>query len=554
MNKRTLYSTLAALGLAALTATAQERPNVVMLFSDEYDFSYVGAFGGKCLTPNMDKLAAQGARFTEAYCVSSVCNPSRYSVLTGQYPSSCRTEFIKHYEQTEGTLNVGFVFGVDRQTPSIARMLSAAGYTTGFVGKWGVQGDPGAPPVHSAGYPNPPKIDPDTPEGEAALREWQAGYSEWLRASAGFDYAESLYDNVNNSYAPKIRHHQIEWATQGALDFIDQAKDSGKPFYLHVCPTTVHGPGHSKDLDADPSYTPGGRTDRHLSAHPPRSTIAKRLEAAGLPVNDETVGMVFLDDMVGAIMDTLDEAGLAENTLFLLMPDHNVEPGKAVVYQKGVHVPVIVRWPGKVKPGTVFDQRVSYVDMVPSILDATESTTDQKLDGLSFIPALTQGKKIDRDFLYFEMYTSRGILEGDWKFIAYRHNQPMLEKMENGKTQVALDYSGSENNLHSTIAIRYSPNYYDLDQLYNVKDDIWEQNNLAQNPEYKQQVEKMRKQLADFTQRFEKPFDPAVAPFCVTDEYKALAEKREARDAKKKWWHEDFKYRDKVYDLDGMSD
>jgi arylsulfatase A-like enzyme len=528
-----------------------------MLFSDEYDFSYVGAFGGRFLTPHIDRLASQGVRLTEAYSVTTVCNPSRFSVLTGLYPSHCRTQYIQDYSKKPGTLNVGFVFGIDKQTPSIARMLSAAGYRTGFAGKLGILGDPTVPPK-TVDFGKPPKIDPDTPEGDAALKEWQAGYSRWLRDSIGFDYAASLYDNVDSRYPEKIRHHHIEWITQGALDFIDAEKTSGKPFYLHICPTTVHGPGHTKDLDADPSYTPGGRTTHHLRAHPARETIAKRLEAAGVPVNDDSVGMVFLDDMVGAIMQKLEAEGLAENTLFLLMPDHNVEPGKSTCNQKGTHVPVIIRWPGKIKPGSVCDQRISYVDMVPTMLEAAGAApaADFKPDGLSLVPALTKGAKIDRDFLYFEMYTSRAILAGDYKYTAYRYNQQMIDKMKSGRSKVALDYAGDDNGVHASIAIRYAPGYFDLDQLYNVKNDIWEQQNLAANPEYKSKLEELRKQLVDFTQQFDKPFDLAVDPFCQTDEFKALAEKRRAADEKKKWWHNDFRYRSKVYDLekplDGM--
>lgn len=554
MNRLSLAAAaVLTLGGMAFAAEPDARPNVIMLFSDEYDFSYVGAFGGRFLTPNIDRLAAEGVRFTEAYSVSSVCNPSRFSVLTGLYPSSCQTEFIKQYSQTPGTLNVGFVFGVDRRTPSIARMLSSEGYLTGFVGKWGVQGDSGIPP-NTPSYGLPPQVDPQTPEGDAALQEWQTGYSRWIRESAGFDSAASLYDNVNKSYPEKIRHHHIEWVTQGALDLIDRAKSDGKPFYLHVCPTTVHGPGHAKDLDADPSYTPGGRSTRHLGAHPPRDTIAKRLADAGLPVNDDTVGMLFLDDMVGAIMKKLEDEGLAENTLFLLMPDHNVEPGKSTCLQKGVHVPVIIKWPGKIQPGSVFDQRVSYVDMVPSILDATGTPVEDKLDGLSFIPALTKGENIDRDFLYFEMATSRAILAGDYKFVAYRYNQEMLDKMKSGKTAVALDYAGTPRGIHSDLAIRYSPDYFDPDQLYNIRDDIWELNNLAQDPAQRERLATMRRQLADFTQRFDKPFDPALDPFYQTAEFKKLVEKRRERDARRTWWHERFEFRDKVMDLNGRID
>lgn len=544
---------LHAICLSSDAEAAQSQPNIVMLFSDEYDFSYVGAFGGRFQTPNMDRLAAEGVRLTEAYSVASVCNPSRFSVLTGLYPSHCRTQYVQEYSTKPGTLNVGFVFGIDRQTPSIARMLSAAGYRTGFVGKLGIQGDPSVPPK-TVDFAKPPKIDPDTPEGDAALKEWQAGYSRWVKDSTGFDYTASLYDNVDGGYPEKIRHHHIEWVTQGALDFIYAEKNSGKPFYLHICPTTVHGPGHAKDLDADPSYTPGGRTTHHLNAHPARETIAKRLEAAGVPVNDDSVGMIFLDDMIGAIMKKLEAEGLAENTIFLVMPDHNVEPGKATCYQKGTHVPVIIRWPGKIKPGSVCDQRVSYVDMAPTLLQAAGARPDYKPDGLSLIPALTQGARINRDFLYFEMYTARAILAGDYKYVTYRYNQQMIDKMKTGKTKVALDYGGDDNGLHASIAIRYAPGYFDLDQLYNVKKDIWEQQNLASNPEYKQQVETLSRQLVDFTRQFDKPFDPAIDPFYQTDQFKALVEKRKSDNAKKKWWNNDYRYRGKVMDLERQLD
>lgn len=537
----------AAIGLnpwrpAWAQSPAASRPNIVMLFSDEYDFRFTGLFGGKALTPNLDRIAREGARFTQAYCVSSVCNPSRFTALTGLYPSHCRTQYIKDYlARKDGNFSAGFVCGVDRDTPCVARTLSADGYFTGFAGKWGIQGDPEV--TRAAGGDDMPRhIDPTTPEGERELIADQDRLRRIVRESAGFDWAESIFQGNIGFKHPLLHHHHIEWITQGALDFIDTAARGDQPFYLHLCPTTVHGPSHLEDIDADPTYTPGGKSTRHLSAHPPRASIRERLKAAGVPETEESVGMLFLDDQIAAIDQKLNELGIADNTLFLVVPDHNTEPGKATVYQQGCHVPVVARWPGHIQPGTVFDQRVSYVDLAPSVLDAAQCRTPYSADGLSFIPALTQGETMDREFLYCEVYLARAIIEGTYKYIGWRPTPSMLERMKNGQAKMAMDYTGNERGLHSDIAIRYMPNYFDPDQLYDLETDPWEQNNLASRPEQKERVERMRNKLVAYSQPFDRPFDATLDPFLHSEEYRKLVARRRARCAKKKWWNEDFAF------------
>ncbi|MGD2175581.1 MAG: sulfatase-like hydrolase/transferase [Candidatus Brocadiaceae bacterium] len=515
-------------------------PNILCIVSDEMAPGYLGCYGGEALTPHLDSLARDGVRFDEAYCVSAVCAPSRFTILTGLYPGHCTHPGFLSSQPTARPYLISWNTGITRDTPCIPRLLSEAGYYTGFVGKYGV------PFADSNAEWDIPKFhredDPDDPEVDRRLRRYHEICVERVKRSAGFDYAAGVMPGNVHNPIPELHHHQFEWITEGALEFLDRAAARGDPFFLYAATTAVHGPNHVDDLDADPRYTLEGKREEPFTCHPPRRSIPERLRAAGLPVDVRHVGMTFLDDHVGALLGKLRELGLDGNTLVLFLADHNVEPGKATCYQRGVHVPMLMKWTGRVAPGTVTQQRVQFVDVVPTLLEAA-GLAPPDLDGRSFLATATDGSPLPRELLYFEMGVARAILKDRYKYIAVRYRPDAIARMKEGRVNVALDWLEQPNQVHSQIAMCYFPDYFQPDQLYDLSADPYEQRNLSEDPEHADVLRDLRAALAAELEQFEHPYDLAVPSFVRSEQYRRLVEKRLARGtAGVGWWPDDYQW------------
>jgi arylsulfatase A-like enzyme len=530
----------AALGFAApgcllesdSPAARNKKPNIVLLLSDELAPHYLGSYGGEIPTPNLDRLAAEGMRITNAYCPSSVCAPSRFTVMTGKYA-------LRAHNFDDKSEPVNLTWGPSLEgTDTVFQHLNRSGYYTGFVGKWGV----------SLGYRlDLPVVtiedDLDSPDADAKLKKRQEIWSETLKKEIGMDYVGGVGGNFGRKDG--FGHHHMEWMTEHALEFLDEAAEQDKPFFLYAATTAVHGPDHVKDLDFDPRYTPGGKRDKPLTSHPPRETIRTRLEQAGLELTAETVGVTFLDDHVGAILDKLDQLDATRDTLVLFTADHNVEPGKATPYEKGCHVPMLVRWPGRIQADSTGDRMISFVDILPSLLEAGRSPRQaQGIDGVSFLPSVTGQGQEPRDPLHFEIGMTRAIRVGDYKYIAFRPSAESINKMQSGEYDVAVDMMDSTRQMHSQIALHYFPDYFDQDQLYDLSADPYEQNNLMDaklDREQFQALVEARIKLAEHLATFEHPFPLDRIEFMETDAYRELARKRK-QGGFPTWWDPDRKY------------
>ncbi len=526
-------------GCASLAGGGNRRPNIVCIVSDEMALDYVGCYGGNRLTPNLDELASGGVRFREAYCVAALCTPSRYSILTGRHPGRCRHPSFRGNYPTSESYVIAWNTGITRDAPCMGRLLSQAGYYTGFAGKWGV---PMAPEFYEQQRPTfEPGESAQDPDVDRRLRRKQEQLVEGVRKSGGFDYAASVQGNNPTAPLPELRHHHFEWITRGALDFLESAEGRNQPFFLYVATTAVHGPNHANDIEHDPRYTPAGMQTRHIGAHPPRRTIRSRLEAAGLPVDGINVGMLFLDDHVGVLMRRLRQMGAAQNTLVIFVPDHNVEPGKTTCYQRGVHVPMIASWSARVAAAGWLSQRVSLVDLLPTLLDAAQvGRPKAHLDGRSLLPLLTRGAPIERNTLYFEAGNLRAVLKGDYKYIAFRYPPDAERRMREAEVDVALDHMNGINQSHASIALHYHPGYFDPDQLYHLADDPYEQHNLAADPEYQGKLHEMREELRDVLQSFDHPYPLDDAGIMGSQRFAQLVEARRASGIGVSWWNKDF--------------
>ncbi len=534
-----------SLGQVAAAGPSPDRPpNILCIVADDMDRRYLGCYGGDFLTPHIDSLAADGLRFEEAYCVSPACVPTRYAMLTGTYPGRCTHPMFTDSQPLGRPYRLAWNTPITADTPTTARVLREAGYFTGFAGKWHNWWDPA---IDTARWPKLGRNDdPDDAGVDRKLREYQRCLVDGVKRTGGFEQAASV---VNGNYAgvPKaLVHHHFEWLAQGALDLLDRAAAAGRPFYLQVATTGVHGPDHAQNLSRDPRYTYAGKLPEPPDCVPPRAGIRDRLERAGLPADSDHVGMVQNDDLVGALLGRLRDLGLERDTVVLFLPDHGVEPGKATCYQKGVHVATLMRWPGRVPQGGVCRERVQFVDLLPTFADlaGADLPAGGRLDGVSFLPAALGRGGLGREVLYFEMGMSHAVLKGDYKYVAFRYGEEEVARMRGGEIDVALDNMGSTNQLHSTIAIRYFPDYFDQDQLYNVSGDPWEQRNLAADPAHAEVLRDMRAELVGVLGTFRHPFSLAPCEYMDSPEFRSLAAKRTELAKAKRWWHDDFRWPD----------
>ncbi|MDH7568682.1 MAG: sulfatase-like hydrolase/transferase [Armatimonadota bacterium] len=476
-------------------AATPRRPNVVFILTDDQDFNTLGCFGGKVLTPHIDRLAKEGVRFTRAYAVSSICTPSRYTCLTGKYASrSEHPPFLRACPP--GTpANVAFNVAIVPEEPNLAQWLKNAGYATGFVGKWHT-GGPGMLPCPRDGKLDDPKV----AEILATNHERLCGYIR----SCGFDYAASVYrGNLADHKLDALDVHNPEWITQGALDFIQQHKD--RPFFLHLCTTLHHSPHPVRSLRGDWRVTPAGLLKEPLTSQPSRQSVFQRVREAGFPEN--TAHCTWLDDCVGAVVQKLEALGLADNTLIVYFSDNNVAGGKATCYDGGAHTPAFMYWKGRLAAGTTCDALVQNTDFAPTILDACQVPLrpELKLDGDTLLP-LAQGRTAPwRDTALLEVGHSRAVVHGRWKYIAVRYPAPLQKRIDDGTLGRPPYHGDTTFDLHA-VAARAHPAYFDRDQLYDLEKDPLEKNNLAALPEHAAVLAEMKARLKERLAAFPRPF------------------------------------------------
>ena len=382
---------------------AEQKPNIVVIMADDLGWRDLHCYGNEQVdTPALDQLAAEGMRFTSGYAASPVCTPTRAAMMTGQSPARLR---ITNHAPGNA---VGFALKDSalqeaeniRHLPlaavTIAERLSAAGYATAHIGKWhlsytarGEQGvaekdlraekqgfdlniggdSSGGPPSYFAPYRNPALVD----------------------GKAGEYLPERLADE--------------------AIAFIRKPRDG--PFFLNWCPFSVHYPMQARE--------------EVIAKYRQRTTIKDPIYAA--MIED-------MDTAIGRFLKALDEAGLRENTLVIFKSDNGGYHGdnrplrgfKGMLYEGGIRVPWIVRWPGKVQPGTTNSTPVISTDCYPTLLEVAglPPTPNHPLDGKSILPLLTQSAGFERDALYFHYPNyafhkknrlGSAIREGDYKLI-----------------------------------------------------------------------------------------------------------------------------------------
>jgi len=468
--------------------SGRRRPNVLFIITDDQNSDTIGCWGNKVLTPNIDSLARDGVRFTRAYTSTSICTPSRYVCLTGQYAGRCTApEFMRGNPpgaQSEVTFNTRLEPG----GYNVGRVLHDAGYVTGAVGKWHT-GSGGSFRKY------PPNADMNDPAVARILAENQARMIEQIK-QRGFDYAATIYWG-------NLADHKLD-----ALDFIEQNKN--KPFYLHMATTLHHSPSPLKSIGADERITPAGLLPEPLKVMPPRTGIKERLRAAGIP--ESTAHCTWLDDGIGAVLKKIDDLGLAGDTAVFFFSD-NCTFGKSTCYDGGARTPTLMRWKGHIRPGQVCDELVQNIDFVPTILDicGVKPAKEMRLDGRNLVPLLTGKETKWRDALFFELGHTRAVCTKKWKYIALRFPRQMQEAIKTGKIKPPFYCTNVAVDLQIAASKRY-PHYGDADQLYDLENDPGEKVNLAQDPKYAETLKEMKRRLSEWLATFPRPFAEFTKP------------------------------------------
>ena len=424
-------------------------PNIILILVDDMGWMDLSCQGSDYyLTPNIDRLATEGVRFTNGYAACAVCSPTRAAVQTGRYPHRVGvTDWIRspvstgrywHHRRKNPTQYVGGKrnkllcppnpFWMEHDEITIAEALGEAkDYKSAYIGKWHL-GDP-------AWYP----------EGQ--------GYTE---NRGGCDYGQppSYFDPFNQ---PKGRHETLrdgifqlpgrkpgQYLThreaEEAVELIRQWKD--EPFFIQVAHYAVHTPIQAIAEVAE-KYKREGKNDIHAK-------YAAMVES--------------VDDSTGAILDLLAELEIDDNTMVIFTSDNGgldnggkptenapLRSGKGYAYEGGIRVPLLVRWPGKIPAGKVSDVPACSIDLFPTVLDAAEVALpdDREIDGLSLLDHLKSGasEEVDRDTLI-------------WHFPHYRHKPGPYSIIRQGKWKLIKFWAGD-------------------DELFDLESDLGEEKNLA---------------------------------------------------------------------------
>lgn len=440
--------------LAAAQTAAARPPNIVFILADDLGIGHLGCYGqDKIKTPNVDRLAAEGMKFTQFYAGANVCAPSRSTLMTGLHTghTAVRNNGLeRHLYDTDVT---------------VAEVLKQVGYATGGFGKWG--------------------LGRETTPGVAPKQGFDTWFGQYSQTHAHFYYPYYLMSNLEQYPLPenegKKRGRYAADVTHGqALQFIETQAKSGRPFFAYV-PTTLP---HVELTAPEESWQVYKGKWKKFARPDPRPGYIGSEDA--LP---EFAGMVArMDQHVGEIMALLKRLGIDENTIVFFTSDNGPQPGawrdifveffdgaagrrgaKGDFYEGGIHVPLIVRWPGRIKPGTVSDLPGYFPDIMPTLAELAGATPRlPKTDGISIAPTLL-GKPGQRrhEFLYWEAagatqtVNQQAVRFGDWKAVRGRTAKDWelynLKTDAKESTNLAAQHPEVMQKIHVIIAAEHSP-------------------------------------------------------------------------------------------------
>ncbi len=458
---------LTLMGMRDATAGEAYRPHILFILADDLGWSDLGVFGHAYhQTPHIDQLGRSGMRFDEAYAPAPICSASRAAILTGRTPARLHFEFVT--KDGDGRQDLGqplqapsYPTNLPLAETTLAEVLAGAGYRTAFFGKWHLN-------QHHNGYlgwsPTHGPLQQGFSTGNADFGSHP--YSYYPRGDRG-DLS------LNEGEYPK------DSLTDHVIEFLEQSHS--EPFFLYWSHYFVHDPVHTRCrwlLD---------RYRKQLPADVPDNRVAYAAMV-------ET-----LDHQVGRVLRVLDEQGLAETTLVVFMSDNGGHPNhtgngplrgsKWNLYEGGIRVPLIARWPGKIASGTSRVTRVHGCDLLPTFAEFADATLDSgtPIDGMSLAPLLLDSRQ--------EVLDPRPLI---WHFPFYHPEKGFRD----APSSIGInDFVTSQTRPHSALRLgSYKLIHFDednRDELYDLDSDVGESHNLsAELPQLTRQLrERLQSEL-----------------------------------------------------------
>jgi arylsulfatase A-like enzyme len=495
MKSGLIKGLFAVLGLLlAGGAMAESRPNIVWVFSDDHSYQTIGAYGGRLQSlnpsPNIDRLAREGMRFDRAYVGNSICAPSRATLLTGKH------------SHLNGKYDNRGPFNHDQQ--QFQKILQKNGYQTVMVGKIHLNGQmqgfdywevlPG-----QGKYYNPDFV---TEEGKTTYE----GYTSDIITDRALNWLENNRDK-EKPFMLMVHHKAPHRNWQPAKRHMEKYSDVEipEPANLFDDYSTRSEAAHGQTMEIDRHMKMdndlkiGGRYGKDT-----QYTARNAWFEENRPEGKELVKWKYqtymkdfmrctwaVDESVGRILESLEEQGLADNTVVMYSSDQGFYMGehgwfdKRFMYEESFRTPLIARWPGKIKPGSVNGDLVQNIDFAETFLDLAGAPIPDDMQGRSIVP-LMQGETPDdwRDSLYYHYYEypavhsvrrHEGVFDGRWKLIRF----------------YGVDVPGGEQW-----------------ELFDLQNDPSEMNNIFGNPEYKDRIQILEKELSKLKKKYLVPDEP----------------------------------------------
>jgi arylsulfatase A-like enzyme len=397
-------TTAGAVSLAAGAAEAAARPNIIFILADDLGYGDLGCYGQQRIkTPNLDRLAAEGIRFTQAYSGATVCAPSRCCLMTGKHGGHATVRGNKRPE-----------VGLRPDEATLPALLKKAGYRTALSGKWGL----GGPSTRS--MPN-----------QRGFDEF-FGYLDQLHAHNS--YPEHLWQNeeevfLTENWFNRRKKFAPDLFTEKALEFVKRREN--RPFFLYLAYTVPHADnelgafqGNGIEVPSDEPYSNENwpQVERNFAALVTR-----------------------MDRDIGTLLAALGDGGIDRNTLIVFSsdngphregghdPDYFSSRGplrgiKRDLYEGGIRVPFLTRWTGRIRGGQVSGQVLAFWDILPSLGELAGVPRPAALDGISVLPALLGERRVEHPPLYWEFHErgfSQAVRFGDWKAVRNNPQKPI---------------------------------------------------------------------------------------------------------------------------------
>ena len=400
-----VFMTCILLAISCKVIAQEEKPNIILIFADDLGIEALKPYGGHSTsTPNIDMLAEEGMLFTHCFA-NPACSPSRAEIMTGTYPSDNGIKHVLTHFKDNTFLN-------PNQFKSFANQLKAGGYATAIAGKWNLSYLEKNNTVKDFGF------------DEYCL--WQMYDRNGVKRSRYYQ----PYFRINNRIVEEDIADRFGPDVMGdfLVDFINRNKE--KPFLAYYPSMLVHTP-----------YV-------HVPGHPEAENSPDKQQLSGPECFPEMLN--YLDKNVGRLMKAVQEAGISDNTIFIFCADNGthgpvksifgkdkieVSGGKMTMTDRGSRVPLIVKWPNKVKPGTKNDDLIELADFLPTICEmASVPLPEQSIRGRSFLPQLLGKKGFPKQWVHVEYKGNRHIRTRDWIY----NNKGELIKVN--------DFGAPENN------------------------------------------------------------------------------------------------------------